>query len=191
MLAGALGSLLLICLVLAVYVTQRGKRGLRLPDPDLPKTPIAQFYVPPEMLKQQEKEKRKLAEGKRSWSPKPGCVWNPLLEYPRNARCVCGSGKKFKSCCLPSPHFERAIPADRAVRLKRLVELAHKGHDVPALLEKARADLAKGRSGFQESSGSSAVRALGPESREVAGSIPAQTSNVEGEPDAQVQAQAH
>lgn len=26
---------------------------------------------------------------------------NPLLEWPRNYNCVCGSGKKFKKCCLP------------------------------------------------------------------------------------------
>lgn len=27
---------------------------------------------------------------------------NPLLEWPRNYKCVCGSGKKFKACCLPT-----------------------------------------------------------------------------------------
>lgn len=26
---------------------------------------------------------------------------NPLLRYPRNAKCFCGSGKKSKACCLP------------------------------------------------------------------------------------------
>lgn len=30
----------------------------------------------------------------------PVLVPNPLLEWPRNFNCVCGSGKKFKKCCL-------------------------------------------------------------------------------------------
>lgn len=33
-------------------------------------------------------------------SVQPGLVKNPLLEWPRNYRCVCGSGKKFKKCHL-------------------------------------------------------------------------------------------
>lgn len=28
-------------------------------------------------------------------------IWNPVKRYPRNAPCVCGSGKKFKKCCEP------------------------------------------------------------------------------------------
>lgn len=31
-----------------------------------------------------------------------GNVWNPLLKYPRNSPCYCGSGRKAKKCCLPS-----------------------------------------------------------------------------------------
>lgn len=27
-------------------------------------------------------------------------VWNPLLKYPRNYRCYCGSDYNFKMCCL-------------------------------------------------------------------------------------------
>ncbi len=27
-------------------------------------------------------------------------VWNPLLGYPRNFPCHCGSQKKFKHCCV-------------------------------------------------------------------------------------------
>lgn len=31
---------------------------------------------------------------------------NPLLKYPRNINCFCGSGKKFKVCCFKTiPHF--------------------------------------------------------------------------------------
>lgn len=32
--------------------------------------------------------------------PKPGHAWNPLLKFPRNNPCPCGSGKKFKKCCV-------------------------------------------------------------------------------------------
>jgi len=31
----------------------------------------------------------------------PTMVSNPLLKWPRYFNCVCGSGKKFKKCCLP------------------------------------------------------------------------------------------
>lgn len=31
----------------------------------------------------------------------PATEPNPLLKYPRNAKCFCGSGKKSKVCCLP------------------------------------------------------------------------------------------
>lgn len=31
----------------------------------------------------------------------PGAAWNPLKKYPRNKGCICGSGEKFKRCCLP------------------------------------------------------------------------------------------
>lgn len=37
----------------------------------------------------------------KAYIPKPGHVWNPLRSLPRNGKCVCGSGKKFKKCCLP------------------------------------------------------------------------------------------
>ena len=30
----------------------------------------------------------------------PSLVKNPLLDWPRNYLCVCGSGSKFKKCCL-------------------------------------------------------------------------------------------
>lgn len=29
-----------------------------------------------------------------------GLAWNPLLGYPRNFPCHCGSQKKFKHCCV-------------------------------------------------------------------------------------------
>lgn len=36
--------------------------------------------------------------------PAPGWVWNPLLRYPRNRACYCGSGVKFKKC-----HYSREV----------------------------------------------------------------------------------
>lgn len=32
--------------------------------------------------------------------PLAGHTWNPLKNFPRNEPCFCGSGKKFKKCCL-------------------------------------------------------------------------------------------
>lgn len=43
--------------------------------------------------------------------PVEGSAWNPLQKYPRNEPCYCGSGKKFKKCCLP---FE-PLAIDQAV----------------------------------------------------------------------------
>jgi hypothetical protein len=32
--------------------------------------------------------------------PPPGWEWNPLKTLPRNMKCPCKSGVKFKHCCL-------------------------------------------------------------------------------------------
>ena len=42
-----------------------------------------------------EVERHRVAKGL-----KPGYAWNPLKKFPRNVKCFCGSGKKFKNCCL-------------------------------------------------------------------------------------------
>lgn len=34
------------------------------------------------------------------YKPKPGFSWNPLKGFPRNSPCFCGSGRKFKKCCV-------------------------------------------------------------------------------------------
>jgi uncharacterized protein YchJ len=54
--------------------------------------------------------------------PKPGFVYNPLLKYPRNSPCYCGSHVKAKICCLPKT--KRAVPAEAASLLKEYVEQA-------------------------------------------------------------------
>lgn len=46
----------------------------------------------------------------------PGMDFNPLLSYPRNKGCFCGSGTKFKRCCCPRQ--PRAIPIVDANRIK-------------------------------------------------------------------------
>lgn len=44
--------------------------------------------------------------------PKPGFARNPLLTLPRNNKCPCLSGKKFKKCCLNK--LPRVIPESLA-----------------------------------------------------------------------------
>lgn len=39
---------------------------------------------------------------KEGYVPEAGFKWNPILKYPKNESCYCGSGKKFKKCCLPT-----------------------------------------------------------------------------------------
>ncbi len=50
--------------------------------------------------------------GRMAWALKPGYAWNPLLKYPRNDECPCGSGTKFKNCHLNK--MPRAIPVAAA-----------------------------------------------------------------------------
>lgn len=44
--------------------------------------------------------------------PAEGGAWNPLLNYPRNLPCLCGSGFKFKVCC--NGKLPRAVSKDWA-----------------------------------------------------------------------------
>jgi hypothetical protein len=47
---------------------------------------------------------RKMPQGKnKRWLPKPGYAWNPLFQHmERNEPCLCGSGSKWKRCCMQS-----------------------------------------------------------------------------------------
>lgn len=48
-----------------------------------------------------------------------GSQWNPILKYPRNHECFCGSKLKFKKCCL---HVAKmAIETEPASLTKALV----------------------------------------------------------------------
>ena len=48
----------------------------------------------------------------------PTMVENPLLKWPRNFNCVCGSGKKFKKCCLPGLNRQVTIKDAREINKK-------------------------------------------------------------------------
>lgn len=51
------------------------------------------------------------------YKPKKGYTWNPLKKRKRNDPCICGSGKKFKKCCLDNIH--EFIPKKLADEMKR------------------------------------------------------------------------
>lgn len=53
--------------------------------------------------------------------PVDGAKWNPLLKYPRNESCYCGSNLKFKKCCLRLE--TQAISHDYANEAKALVKV--------------------------------------------------------------------
>lgn len=55
-----------------------------------------------------------------------GSDWNPLLKYPRNESCYCGSGVKFKKCCLPRTQY--AVDKKAADAAKPLVDIIRKKH---------------------------------------------------------------
>lgn len=63
---------------------------------------------------------------------KPGFVWNPLLKYPRNELCPCGSGKKFKKCHLDQ--LPQAIPKS-AGKDARIVAKKQPAPPAPAIEE--------------------------------------------------------
>ena len=51
----------------------------------------------------------------------PTLVPNPLLKWPRNFRCVCGSGIKFKKCCLNG--LASGVTIEDAVKIKNKLDL--------------------------------------------------------------------
>jgi len=82
---------------------------------------VSQKTKPEYQLKQE--AFRRLAKMARK--PKESNDWNPLLKFPPNKPCPCGSGKKFKRCCrvgmpavLPKEEVE-GIKAGKPVRFVR------------------------------------------------------------------------
>lgn len=65
------------------------------------------------------------AESKRlmgvKWKPIDGMVWSPLMRYPMNAKCFCGSGKKFKKC--HKDQVKMACKPEEAEQLKKYVDM--------------------------------------------------------------------
>lgn len=58
-------------------------------------------------------------DGLLSWAgltPSQGYARNPMLEYPRNLRCFCGTGVKYKHCCFSkqSKYIPAAMASDLA-----------------------------------------------------------------------------
>jgi len=53
-----------------------------------------------------------------------GSQWNPILKYPRNHDCFCGSKIKFKKCCLPAAKM--AIETQPASLTKALANRVRK-----------------------------------------------------------------
>lgn len=58
---------------------------------------------------------RKIQKGfrnldRQAYGLKDGNTWNPLLKYPRNRECYCGSRIKHKKCCVnnKSPFVSKA-----------------------------------------------------------------------------------
>jgi hypothetical protein len=45
-------------------------------------------------------QETEIPSNKRAYRIPEGFIRNPLLKYPRNSACLCGSGKKFKKCHL-------------------------------------------------------------------------------------------
>lgn len=137
-------ALLVLVVSLGILAVQRRKRGLSLPPPKLSQEPIAVVEPTRDQLaklKRFERQQKKIASGKRVFMPQEGHVWNPMRDYPRNARCTCGSGKKWKVCC--SSKVPETIPAERAKNLRALVAAAKAGADVPAAIARARAEAAQ------------------------------------------------
>ena len=57
-----------------------------------------------------------------------GYAWNPIRDWPRNAQCICGSGKKFKKC--HAPKIPMVCKADEVKDLRLLVNLVKDGNEV-------------------------------------------------------------
>lgn len=57
--------------------------------------------------------------------PTDGFVRNPLRELPRNMACPCGSGKKFKKCCLDVTRLY--IPREHLDEYSKTAQLAREG----------------------------------------------------------------
>lgn len=56
-----------------------------------------------------------------AFPPPPPLVPNPLTKYPRNERCMCGSGRKFKVC--HQPHLPGMVSPELAAQGRTVIEM--------------------------------------------------------------------
>lgn len=66
------------------------------------------------------KTKRAVAKNTIGADISPVLTKNPLLNWPRNFNCVCGSGIKFKKCCLNG--LSRQVTIEDAKRINEKLE---------------------------------------------------------------------
>ena len=62
-----------------------------------------------------------------------GNVWSPLVKYPRNNPCFCGSGMKHKKCC--QPHVSPYLSAKEAASIQRNWEAILSGEHLIKLVD--------------------------------------------------------
>lgn len=60
-------------------------------------------------------------------------VLNPLKKLPRNQKCPCGSGLKFKRCHLDL--IDPMCTVEAAERLKVVLRMANEGKDIAGVLK--------------------------------------------------------
>jgi len=97
---------------------------------------LSKIFIEGEAAPSKEQEKpRRLPNGKnKRFLPKEGYAWNPLFQMmERNEPCLCGSGDKWKKCCMPKqPRVVKKSVADSMpervaqMRSRRLEELGVK-----------------------------------------------------------------
>lgn len=64
--------------------------------------------------------------------PRPGAAWHPMTGFPRNAACPCGSGKKFKKCCVDK--FAGAtVKAEKREEVAAFVKASRELHEAGQL----------------------------------------------------------
>jgi hypothetical protein len=74
--------------------------------------------------------------------PLPGFTHNPLLKLPRNRKCPCLSGKKFKACHLPLlPRVVSQDDAEKFSKQMRQDDLVFITKENEALIKDANARL--------------------------------------------------
>ena len=95
----------------------------------------------------QPRQKKKNKPGRDAWSARHwsggGTVRNPLRDIGRNDPCPCGSGKKFKKCCIDKPEEE----------LRALFEPAESEEDFDEVDEDAFDETEFGAAEFDDTEG--------------------------------------